>query len=162
MEKVRLGRTELQVSNVSLGTWSHGGPNENEGRSVGWSGFDRDVARDSLVAAAEHRITHWDTADVYGSGRSETLIGEVLKELSRNDLCLATKVGWDRGPHDHFYHGSWVRQQLESSLRRLGTDHVEIYYMHHCNFGPNDERLDEVMELFHRFKDEGKIRHIGL
>lgn len=162
MRTIRLGKTELQVSALSLGTWSHGGPNQVGPRAVGWSGFHEETALESLRAAHRVGIRHWDTADVYGSGKSETLIGKVLKELPREDIILASKVGWDPGPHDHFYEGKWVRNQVESSLKRLGIDCMDLYYMHHCHFGPGDERLDEVMELMHRFREEGKIRFIGL
>ena len=162
MRSIRLGKTELQVSALSLGTWSHGGPNQVGTRPVGWSGFDEETALESLRAAHRVGIRHWDTADVYGSGRSESLIGNVLKDIPREEIVLASKVGWDPGPYEHFYEGKWVRNQVESSLKRLGVDHMDLYYMHHCLFGPNDERLDEVMELMHRFKDEGKIRFIGL
>jgi len=129
---------------------------------VGWSNYDQEEALESLRAAHRTGIRHWDTADVYGSGKSESLIGSALKELPREDITLASKVGWDPGPYEHFYEGKWVRSQIETSLKRLGVDCLDLYYMHHCLFGPGDERLDEVMELMHRFKDEGKIRFIGL
>ena len=162
MRTIRLGKTELQVSALSLGTWSHGGPNQVGTRPVGWSDFNEAEALESLRAAHRSGIRHWDTADVYGNGKSEERIGKILKEIPREDIILASKVGWDPGPHKHFYEGKWVRAQVETSLKRLGVEHMEIYYMHHCNFGKNDERLDEVMELMHRFKEEGKIRFIGL
>jgi myo-inositol catabolism protein IolS len=162
MDYVRLGRTELEVSLVSLGTWSHGGPNKAGTRSVGWSGYDRNEAKQALVAAFEAGINHWDTADVYGSGRSEELIGEVLRDVSRTDVVLASKVGWDPGPYEHFYEPAWMRSQLESSLRRLGTDVLDIFYLHHCDFGPNDCYFDDALESIRRFRDEGLIRHIGL
>jgi myo-inositol catabolism protein IolS len=162
MDYVRLGRTELEVSLVSLGTWSHGGPNKAGERSVGWSGYDRKAAKQALVAAFEAGINHWDTADVYGSGRSEELIGEVLGDLSRSEVVLASKVGWDPGPHKYFYDPSWMRSQLESSLRRLGTDVLDIYYLHHCDFGPDDRYFDDALDTIRRFREEGLIRHIGL
>ena len=162
MRSIRLGRTELEVSALSLGTWSHGGPNMAGTTPVGWTNFSREAARESLIAAHRCGIRHWDTADVYGAGRSEEMIGEIFQTVPRDEIVLASKVGWDPGPHGHFYEGAWVRRVLESALRRLQVDTIDIYYMHHCNFGPRDERLDEVMELMHRFRDEGKIRYIGL
>jgi len=162
METVRFGRTGLDVSLISLGTWSHGGPNKAGDRSVGWSGYDRGQAKEALLTAYEAGINHWDTADVYGSGRSEELIGEVLREVDRTKLVLASKVGWDPGPHSHFYHPDWMRTQLEGSLKRLGTDVLDIYYLHHCNFGDDDRYFEDALATMRRFKADGLIRHIGL
>ena len=162
MERVRLGRTELEASIVSLGTWSYGGPNKAGDRSVGWSGYDREACKRALICAHENGINHWDTADVYGSGRSEELLGEVLRDVARQDIILASKVGWDPGPHGHFYHPDWMRRQLENSLRHLRTDVLDIYYLHHCDFGPNNEYLDDAVEAMHRFREEGLIQFIGL
>ena len=130
METVRFGRTGLEVSLISLGTWSHGGPNKAGERSVGWSGYDREQSKQGLLDAFDEGINHWDTADVYGGGRSEELIGEVLKQVDRSELVLASKVGWDPGPHDHFYHPEWMRSQLQGSLVRLGTDVLDLSLIH--------------------------------
>jgi aryl-alcohol dehydrogenase-like predicted oxidoreductase len=162
MERVRLGRTEAQVSMISLGTWSHGGPNTVGTRDVGWSGFDRQKAADSLVEAHACGINHWDTADVYGSGGSETLIGEAFTHVPRDQVFLASKVGWDPGPHRHFYHPDWIRHQLEASLRRLKTEYLDLYYLHHCQFGADDRYLDDALEVLSRAKERGDIRFIGL
>ncbi|MEO6260733.1 MAG: aldo/keto reductase, partial [Thermoanaerobaculia bacterium] len=78
MRMVRLGRTDVQVPVISLGTWGHGGPNVSNGASVGWTGHDDDQAREALIEAHRRGITHWDTADAYGNGHAEQLIGEVL------------------------------------------------------------------------------------
>ena len=162
MKTVRLGRTEAQVSRVSLGTWSHGGPNVNKGRSVGWAGSDPVRDKASLIAAFRAGIDHWDTADVYGDGQSERLIGEVWPEVSRDRIFLATKVGWNPGPHSHFYHPAWMRTQLERSLRQLQVEHIDLYYLHHCQFGEHESLFDDAMEQLHRARDEGKIRFTGL
>ena len=162
METVRFGRTGLEVSLISLGTWSHGGPNKAGERSVGWNGYNRDQSKQGLLDAFDEGINHWDTADVYGGGRSEELIGEVLKQVDRSELVLASKVGWDPGPHEHFYHPEWMRSQLQGSLQRLGTDVLDIYYLHHCDFGPDDSYFDDAIAAMLRFKEEGLIRCIGL
>ncbi|MEZ4265564.1 MAG: aldo/keto reductase [Myxococcota bacterium] len=159
---IRFGRTEAKVSAVSLGTWSHGGPNLAGTRSVGWSGGDADAERASLLAAYDAGIRHWDTADVYGDGRSEQLIGRVLAELPRADIFLATKTGWDPGPYDHAYHPVQVARQLEGSLKRLGVEQIDLYYLHHCDFGPDARYLDGALEVIVRAKEAGKIAHIGL
>jgi aryl-alcohol dehydrogenase-like predicted oxidoreductase len=162
MRTVRFGRTNAQVSAVSLGTWAHGGPNQIGGRDVGWSGHDDDQAREALRAAWRAGIRHWDTADVYGNGHAEELIGSLWGEIARDDLFLATKVGWDRGRFDDYYHPEQVRQQLEGSLRRLAVETIDLFYLHHCDFGPGDQHLDDALAVLHAARDEGKIRFIGL
>ncbi len=162
MERVRLGRTNVEVPIISLGTWGHGGPNVAGGNSVGWSGHDDAKAREALVRAWELGITHWDTADVYGNGHAEQLIGEVFGRVPRGDVFLASKVGYDRGPHELAYDPAWMRRQLERSLRNLKTDVIDLHYFHHCDFGPDDARLEPALAEMRRFRDEGKIRFIGL
>src|SRR5262245_8302355 len=102
MRTVRFGRTNVTVPAISLGTWGHGGPNVNEGASVGWSGHDDRLSKEALVEAHRRGITHWDTADAYGGGHAEKLIGEVFAGgVPRQEIFLASKFGWVKGPHDH-------------------------------------------------------------
>ncbi len=162
MRTVRFGRTEIEISAVSLGTWAHGGPNIVSGRPVGWFGVDEALARQTLLESYESGVNHWDTADVYGDGRAEQLIGEVWDQVPRDKIFLASKVGWDPGSHSHYYHPEQMRRQLETSLRNLRTDYIDFYYLHHCDFGPNGEYLDEAIELLRTFRKDGKIRFIGL
>lgn len=162
MRRIRLGRTNTQVSAISLGTWAHGGPNVINGRSVGWFGTDEKLVRETLSAAHEAGINHWDTADVYGEGMAERLLGSMWEDVPRDEVFLATKVGWDQGRYDHFYHPELIREQLEGSLHNLRTDYIDLYYFHHCNFGPNDQYLEDALEVFQQARDEGKIRFIGL
>jgi len=160
---VRFGRTDVLVPRVSLGTWAYGGENKNAtGYQVGWSGHDDNLARAALLRAHELGITHWDTADVYGNGRSEQLIGEVLATLPRDRIFLASKVGYWVGSFPHFYHPDLVRQQIDASLRRLRTDYIDVYYLHHCDFGPEDRWLEPALEVIRAARDAGKIRFIGL
>ena len=163
MRTVRLGRTNVDVSAISLGTWGHGGPNTSEGASVGWSGHDDQKAKEALVEAHRRGIRHWDTADAYGAGHAETLIGEVFAEgVPREEIFLASKFGWVKGPHDHFYDAGFMRAQCEQSLRNLRTDVIDLYYFHHCDFGPNDEYFDDALATMRRLRGEGKVRFIGL
>ncbi|TNF31762.1 MAG: aldo/keto reductase [Deltaproteobacteria bacterium] len=163
MRTIRLGRTDVQVPVVSLGTWAYGGENTSaSGQSIGWSGHDAEEARAALRAAHAHGITHWDTADVYGDGRSEQLLGELWGDVPRDDVFLASKVGWDAGGHAHYYHPDLVRERVERSLRNLKTDVIDLYYLHHCDFGPRDVYLDDALEVLVRAKEAGKIRFIGL
>jgi aryl-alcohol dehydrogenase-like predicted oxidoreductase len=163
MEYVKLGRTGERVSRISLGTWSYGGSNTlNEDNPIGWSGQDDKDSTKALMKAYESGINHWDTADVYGDGHSEKIIGSVWAELPRNKIFLATKVGWDMGPYNHWYHPKHMRTNMERSLKNLKTDNVDLMYLHHCNFGKNKEYFDSALEVVNRFKEEGKTKFIGL
>lgn len=162
MRQIILGRTQATVSSISLGTWAHGGSNTAGDRSVGWSGHDDETAKQCLIRAWELGINHWDTADAYGNGRSEQLIGEVWKTVPRKDIFLATKLGWVMGPYPHYYHPTFMKHQLELSLKQLRTDTIDLLYFHHCMFGKLDEYLDPALEVLHRAQTEGKIRFIGL
>ena len=162
MERIRLGRTDIEVPAISVGTWGHSGPKTVGNRPVGWSGSDDDTASEALLQAFEAGIDHWDTADVYGDGRAEGLIGNLWPTIPRDKIFLASKVGWDPGKYDHFYHPEQIRSQMDRSLRRLATDHIDLYYFHHCDFGPDDRYLDDALEIVQGFRDDGKIRFIGL
>ncbi|HIB54700.1 MAG TPA: aldo/keto reductase [Nitrospirales bacterium] len=163
MRQVTLGLTKATVSAISLGTWSYGGSNTIGDRSVGWSGHDDETAKQALIRAWELGINHWDTADAYGNGRSEELIGEMWDAaVARKDIFLATKLGWVMGPHDHYYHPDFMRHQIELSLKLLKTDVIDLLYLHHCMFGDADEFFDPAIEVLRRAKEEGKIRFIGL
>lgn len=162
MRRVRFGRTEAEVSVIAVGTWSYGGARTVKGRGVGWSGHSDSDALAALRRAWEDGINHWDTADAYGNGASERLIGSVWDEIPRGDIFLATKCGWLPGEYSGYYHPKQIRKQLEASLTNLRTEVIDLYYFHHCDFGPRDRRLDEAIDLVRRFRDEGKIRFIGL
>jgi aryl-alcohol dehydrogenase-like predicted oxidoreductase len=162
MQTIRFGRTNARVPTISLGTWGHGGPHTSEGASVGWSGHDDRLAKEALVAAYRKGITHWDTADAYGNGHAESLIGEVFGEVPRKDIFLASKFGWVKGPSGHFYDAAFMRSQCERSLKLMKTDILDLYYFHHCDFGPNDRWFDDALAMMRRLREEGKIRFIGL
>ncbi|MCU1350441.1 MAG: hypothetical protein JWO56_3471 [Acidobacteria bacterium] len=162
MRKIRFGRTNVQVPVISLGTWGHGGPNTNEGASVGWSGHDDAKAKQALETAYGGGITHWDTADSYGNGHAEELIGAMWDAVPRADIFLATKFGYIKGPSGRPYDPKFMREQLERSLRNLRTEVIDLHYFHHCDFGPNDEYLPDALATMRAFRDEGKIRFIGL
>ena len=162
MRTIRFGRTGERVSAVGLGTWAHGGPISEGDRPYGWGDHDESGAAEALVRAWERGITHWDTADGYGGGRAERLIGASWRRVPRDEIFLATKVGWVKGPYSHYYHPEQIRKQLERSLVNLRTDRIDLYYLHHCDFGAGDVHLEPALELMHRFRDEGKIRFIGL
>lgn len=161
MKQITFGRTNTKVSTISLGTWSYGSGNVSGGRSVGWADQSDADSRAALIQAWKSDINHWDTADVYGNGRSEKIIGNVWDVVPRQDIFLATKVGWDMGGFDHYYHPKMIKEHIESSLRNLQTDVIDLYYFHHCNFDSNDI-FEDAVDLVRRFREEGKIRFIGL
>ena len=162
MRKIILGRTNTTVSAISLGTWAFGGENKIGKKSVGWANqSDRD-SRSVLIKAWEKNINHWDTADVYGEGHSERIIGSMWEDIPRNSIFLATKVGWDMGPFSHWYHPKHMKNKIEESLTNLKTDYIDLLYLHHCNFGKHDEYFDDAVEVLKSFQSQGKIRFIGL
>jgi myo-inositol catabolism protein IolS len=164
MRTLRFGRTNIQVPSISLGTWGHGGPNTVDGGvPVGWSGHDDRQAKAALFEAHRQGITHWDTADAYGAGHAEELIGEAFAEgVPRAAIFLASKFGYRKREGSHWYEPSYMREQCEASLRNLQTDVIDLYYFHHCDFGTNDEYFDDALTTMRKFRDEGKIRFIGL
>ncbi|HEX9160197.1 MAG TPA: aldo/keto reductase [Thermoanaerobaculia bacterium] len=162
MRMVRFGRTEAQVPAISLGTWGHGGPNISEGASVGWTGHDDQAAKEAILTAYRNGITHWDTADAYGNGHAESLIGQLWSDIPRREIFLATKFGWVKGPSGHYYDPKFMREQCERSLRLMRTDVIDLYYFHHCNFGPDDRYFPDALATMRKLHGEGKVRFIGL
>ena len=163
MRMIRLGRTNVSVPAVSLGTWGHGGPRVTEsGVSVGWGGHDDAQAKEALIAAYRAGITHWDTADAYGDGHAEELIGQVWDTVPRAEIFLATKFGYVEGPANHPYDPKFMREHAERSLSNMRTDVIDLHYFHHCNFGPDDRYFDGALETMRHLRDEGKVRFIGL
>jgi len=159
----KLGRSGLEVSEIGLGCWAIGGLfYDYDGNSNGWTSNNDEESSAGLYKAYELGINHWDTADAYGKGHSERLIGKSFKSsVKRDEIILATKIGWFKGTADHSFDPLHVRHQLEQSLQNLRTDYVDIYYFHNPFFGENDEYLIPAAEEVHRMRDEGKIRVIG-
>jgi len=158
-----LGKSGLKVSEVSLGCWAIGGPSWLwiKGLPSGWTGNDDAESLKGLRRAYDLGINHLDTADVYGDGHSERLIGKFLKEVPRDRVVVASKAGWFKGTSRHAFHPLHLRHQLEQTLDNLGTDHVDIYYFHHADFGESDAYLSGAAEIVHRAKKEGKVRAVG-
>ena len=163
MENIILGRTGVNISRISLGTWSFGGANvSSNDQPVGWAGQSEENSQFALQKAYEVGISHWDTADVYGNGVSEEIIGSMWQKIKRADIFLATKVGWDMGTYNHWYNPNQMKFNMERSLKKLKVDCVDLMYLHHCNFGKNDEYFDDALNIIKKFQDEGKTRFIGL
>ena len=162
MRKIILGKTGQEVSTISLGTWSYGGANKQGKIPVGWDGQDDKDSINALKHCYNVGINHWDTADVYGDGRSEKVIGALWGSIPRSQVFLATKVGWDKGESSHWYEPKHMINNLERSLKNLNTDYIDLVYLHHCNFGKQGEYFDNALEVINKFKDQGKTRFIGL
>lgn len=145
-----LGRTGIQISEVGLGTWGMGG--DRYGRA------DDEESRRALLRALELGINHIDTAPIYGIGRSEEVVGRAIAGR-RHEVVLATKVGmFPSGRQSFDYSGATVMREVEHSLRRLGTDYLDIYFLH----SPSEERYrDDGLEALVRLKEQGKIRATG-
>ena len=162
MEYRNLGKTSIKVSEVSLGTWAIGGPYWTEGESTGWTGFlDEAEIIKAINLGVDNGVNHFDTADVYGYGRSERLLAKAL-DRRRNKVTIATKVGFAATTSPHVYDPFNIRFQCEQSLRNLKTDVIDLYYYHQCDFGDSNSYLDDAIALMHQLQQEGKIRYIGL
>ncbi len=157
----KLGRTDVKVSEISLGCWTLGGQNWRDGQPIGWADVDEAEAAAAVGYALDQGVNHFDNADVYGNGRAERMLARALGGRV-NDVVIATKVGHFEGTAEHAYDPVHVRHQCEQSLRNLKRDFVDIYYFHHGDFGPGDRYLDDAVAVFRRLRDEGKIRLIGL
>ncbi len=149
MKTRRFGKEGIEISEVGLGCWQIGG---------NWGEVDEATARSVLTAAVESGVTFFDTANVYGDGRSESLIGKFLKEETPDELFIATKVG--RGPmYPGDYTEAGVRADIEASLSRLGVETLDLVQTH-CV--PSEiMRSGEIYEWLQAMVDEGKIRRIG-
>lgn len=168
MKKRRLGRTNLQVNEIGVGCWAIGGPFVNLGISGGWDGQNNYDAKQGLCAALKSGANLFDTADVYGFGKSERLLGWMLSKaiqeygITRDEVIISSKVGYFKGCSLHGYDPVHMRHQLEMSLRNLKTDYLDIYFFHHHEFGQSDEYLDDAIVQMRNFQDEGMIKYIGL
>jgi aryl-alcohol dehydrogenase-like predicted oxidoreductase len=153
VQTTRLGKTELQVSNIALGTWAFGGD---------WGSFDEEEAKGTIRRAVECGVTLFDTAQGYGFGISERLVADALwKVVRRQDVVVATKGGLrmdgDRLLRD--VSARWLRDGVESSLRNLGTDYIDLYQLHWPDLHTPPEETAAALESL---VAEGKIRHVGV
>jgi aryl-alcohol dehydrogenase (NADP+) len=155
METTRLGKTGLKVSRICLGTMTYGSPNWRD-----WV-LGEDESRPFIKRALEAGINFFDTADVYSTGRSEEIVGKALKDFAqREHIVLATKVC---GPmsediNDRGLSRKHIMASIDNSLRRLGTDYVDLYQIH--RFDPTTP-VEETAEALHDVVKAGKARYIG-
>ncbi|RKN23874.1 aldo/keto reductase [Micromonospora musae] len=152
-----LGNTGVWVSELSLGTMTFGGANDP--RYAGLGGLGREEVDRMVERALDVGINFIDTADVYGRGESEELLGRALRRR-RDDVVLATKVHsrTGPGPNDAGWSRLYVTRALEASLRRLKTDHIDLYQLH------NFDHLTPFEEVLRALDDavrQGKVRYLG-
>ncbi|MEV5231563.1 aldo/keto reductase [Streptomyces pseudogriseolus] len=157
MQYVKLGSTGLEVSRVCLGCMTYGDPGRGNHE---WT-LDEEASRPLIRQALEAGITFFDTANVYSDGTSEEIVGRALRDFARrDDVVLATKVhGRMRpGPNGAGLSRKAIMTELDHSLRRLGTDYVDLYQIH--RWDPHTP-VEETMEALHDVVKAGKVRYIG-
>ena len=147
MKYRKLGASDLEVSEISLGSWLTYGV-----------GVEADKARACLDEAFEQGINFIDTANIYGRGAAETFLGQALKGRPRDSYVLATKLYFPMTDTDRGLSREQVQKQLDASLQRLQTDYVDLYQCHRYDF---DTPLEETMEALTRAVESGKARYIG-
>jgi methylglyoxal reductase len=162
VQRRSLGSSGIRVSALGMGCWGIGGPAVNLGLPMGWSTADDDASLRGLLRAFELGATLFDTADVYGLGHSERLLGRLLRQVPREQVVLASKVGYFRGTAPNAYQPLHLRHQLEQTLDNLGTDHLDVYFLHNFDFGPNDAYLPAAIEQLRSFQAAGLIRAVGM
>ncbi len=150
MEYRRLGKTGVKVSEISLGSWlTYGGYVEEE------------KATSSIDKAYDLGINFFDTANVYMRGEAEIVVGKALKKYPRDSYVLATKVFWPMGdgPNDRGLSRKHVIEQCHASLKRLGTDYVDLYYCH--RFDP-ETPVEETLRALDDLVRQGKVLYVGV
>jgi aryl-alcohol dehydrogenase-like predicted oxidoreductase len=156
MEYVRFGNTGMKVSKLCLGTMTYGKPTER----WPWA-LNEEQSRPFIQKALELGINFFDTADVYSAGASEEVVGRALKDFAKRDeVVLATKVFNPMGPgqNDQGLSRKHIMSAIDASLKRLGTDYVDLYQIHRWDY---ETPIEETMEALHDIVKAGKARYIG-
>lgn len=152
MQYRKLGKHGPEISAIGFGSWAAGGD---------WGGQDDQLSAESVRAALDAGVTFFDTAPVYGKGHSEEVIGKALGG-DRNKVVLATKCGmvWDENKTVS-KNGSYqsILREAEDSLRRLGTDYIDLYQMH---WPDTDTPAEETMRAMEKLVQDGKVRYVGV
>ncbi|MFG2309295.1 aldo/keto reductase [Streptomyces sp. NPDC048566] len=157
MQYAKLGSTGLDVSRICLGCMSFGLPDRG---THTWT-LDEDASRPLIRQALEAGITFFDTANVYSDGTSEEIVGRALAAYARRDeIVIASKVNgaMHEGPNGRGLSRKAIMTEIDNSLRRLGTDHVDLYQIHRFDHATP---VEETMEALHDVVKAGKARYIG-
>jgi len=147
MKYRKLGASDLEVSEISLGSWLTYGV-----------GVEAEAARACLDRAFEVGINFIDTANIYGRGAAESFLGDALQGRARDSYVLATKLFFPMTDSDRGLSAAQIEKQLEASLARLNTDHVDLYQCHRYD---DETPLEETMAALTRAVESGKARYIG-
>lgn len=169
MEYRTLGNTDLKISAITFGAWAAGG--------WMWGGSDTNQAIKAIRDAYEHGVTSIDTAPIYGMGASEKIVGDAIKDIQRDNVQLLTKFGmrWDLDKGTFYFQSKdndgkevdiykyagkeSIKKEVENSLKRLGTDYIDLYQIHWPDVTtPIQETFEAVAELI----KEGKVLHAGV
>ncbi|MBB3594283.1 aryl-alcohol dehydrogenase-like predicted oxidoreductase [Rhizobium sp. BK529] len=157
MEYVKFGKTGLEVSKICLGCMTYGDPNRG---NHAWS-LPEEESRALLKQAIDLGINFLDTANTYSNGSSEEIVGRAIKDFAkREDIVLATKV-FNRmrpGPNGAGLSRKAIFDEIDNSLRRLGTDYVDLYQIHRWDY---TTPIEETLEALHDIVKAGKARYIG-
>jgi aryl-alcohol dehydrogenase-like predicted oxidoreductase len=157
VEYTRLGRTGLKVSRIGLGCMSYG----NAAAGLHQWTLDEDAAAVFFRQAVEVGVTFWDTANVYQAGTSEEFVGRAIRRFSRREeIVLATKVSGKMhdGPGGSGLSRKAILEQVDASLRRLGTDYLDVYFIHRFD---NETPVEETMAALDGLVRAGKVRYLG-
>ncbi len=157
-----LGKTGIKISEIGFGAWAIGGPFAVSGRAIGWGKVDDKTSLEALARGFDLGINFVDTADVYGFGHSEEIVGKAVR-ATKKEIFIASKVGFLRkavnGAIQDFSRAHVV-ESCEGSLRRLGRDRIDLYQLH-CV--PLDIiRRGEVFAVLDKLQQQGKIRAYGV
>ena len=155
MQQRQLGKTDMQLTTIGLGTWAMGGPWQ-----YGWGPQDDDEAVAAVVTALDQGINWIDTAPAYGLGHSEELVGQALRQ-TKHQPYIATKCGllWnDKKEKVSCLKRDSIRRECLASLERLGVETIDLYQMH---WPDPDEEIEAAWEEMALLAQEGKVRYIG-
>lgn len=156
MDYIRFGKTGLKVSRICLGCMTYGMPTDR----WPWA-LSEEQSRPFIQRALDLGINFFDTADVYSAGKSEEVVGKALKDFTRRDqVVIATKVhgAMGPGPNDKGLSRKHIMDSIDASLRRLGTDYVDLYQIHRWDY---ETPIEETLEALHDIVKMGKARYIG-
>jgi len=148
MDTKKLGHTDIDIPVIGMGTWNVAPPDEYAPAVV-----DDDKVIEALIFGIERGLTHIDTAEMYGDGHAEQLIGQAIKHIDRTALFIATKV-----EPEHYHYSSVLRAAI-GSLKRLGTDYIDLYQIH---WPPRNVPIAETMRAMEELVDEKVVRFIGV
>jgi aryl-alcohol dehydrogenase-like predicted oxidoreductase len=155
----KFGATNMMVSEIGFGAWAIGGPAMIGNTAIGWGESDDRVSIQAIHAALDAGINFFDTADIYGLGHSEELLGKTIG--IKKDVIIATKVG-NVARNEQFtvdYSATYILKACELSLKRLQRDVIDLYQLHTAKI---EHLQGDCIEAMIKLKEQGKIRHWGI